>query len=104
MDPWARAAVLLARGPGGVDAEYRILGDGPPVMVRAVFEYEDVPMGRAGRPLAALIPTGTEIGRAQRGDTLTAPVDGFPDVLTVEQAQPGWRGWAWRLSFSRRTR
>jgi hypothetical protein len=93
---------VLADGPGGVDAEYQILGSGPPVKVRAVFQYDDLPTGRPGRPIAALILSDPgQIGQAQRGDTLTATVDGVLDVLKVEQAVAGWRGWSWRLSFSR---
>ncbi|WP_424138662.1 head-tail joining protein [Roseomonas chloroacetimidivorans] len=102
MDVFAQAMADLAASDLGEDAEYRILGNGPPVPVRVVFEYDDVSLGRVGRPIAALIPQdAVQIGQAQRGDTLTAKVDGALDVLKVEQALPGWSGWAWRLSFSR---
>jgi hypothetical protein len=99
MDPWARAAAVMARGPGGVDAEYRIQGEGPPVLLRVVLEQEDGDMrGRIATVTAALVPAdGEQIGRPERGDTIT--IGGI--VRKVEQPMAAWRGWGWRLPFSR---
>jgi hypothetical protein len=101
-DPWARAANALARGPGGIDADYYLVSGGPPIRgIRLVLEFDDVPTGRPARPLAGLVPAEAGIGPAQRGDVVTAVVDGVMENLKVEEARPGWRGWGWRLQFSR---
>jgi hypothetical protein len=37
MDPFARGAIVMANNVGGAAAEYRIRGEGPPVILRLVL-------------------------------------------------------------------
>ena len=98
MDPWAHAAMLMAAGPGGFDAEYRIRGSGPAVRLRVVLEREDKDRdGRVQTASAALVPAdANQLGRPERGDTLTIGTT----VYRVENVMAGQRGWMWRLPLS----
>lgn len=98
MDPWQRGVSVLARGPGGKDAEYRIKGSGPPALVRLVLEEKDDDRsGRVVTSTAALVPADAGlIGRPERGDTITIG----EQVWKVESVMAEWQGWAWRLALS----
>ncbi|MCR0981794.1 head-tail joining protein [Roseomonas populi] len=109
MNPWARGVAIMARGPGGVDAEYRVRGEGPPVHLRLMLEKADEEQrSRVATVTAALVSDDAvralteaapdQIGRPERGDTITIPALG--KAWKVETPQAGLNGWAWRLPLT----
>lgn len=99
-DPFAAAAVVLARSALGAEAVYTPPGGGAPVAVRVVLSREegDVLAGPAGLTAAghaAMLPTALVPDRPPRGATLAVGGQTFK----VETAELDVTGASWRLTL-----
>ncbi|WP_338661772.1 hypothetical protein VQH23_16245 [Pararoseomonas sp. SCSIO 73927] len=99
MDPFTQAAVDLAAGDLGVDAEYRAQGTGKPIPCRILLFTEPDDTSRPGLSAGAMVASGhlhPTLGMVAvaRKDTFAVAGRG---LLTVDQLKKPARGWDWRV-------